>query len=130
MVHFSHFSNSELYLNDMQASKILDFFGFTTTGTVITTKDREFAQALLVEAIDASRSLWYIQTLYKSATKPRSSVERIINAFARKSLMKWFKSRFAWTNENVPIYDSVRNTTRWKASAVWHMRQNGLEMIW
>ena len=52
MAYLSHFSENELYLDDMQASKVLDFFGFSTTGTMITLRDREFAQALLVARAD------------------------------------------------------------------------------
>ena len=130
MGYFLHFSENEIYLDDMQASKILDFFGFTTTGTVITKIDREFAQALLVEAIDASRSMWYIQTLWDSASKPNSSVESIIKAFAKKSITKWYKSKGASKEAKVAIYNSVKNTIRWKASSIWRMRQNELEMIW
>ena len=130
MANLLHFSENELYLDDMQASKVLDFFGFSTIGTMITMRDREFAQALLVEAIDASRSMWYIQTLYKSASKPSSSAESIIKSFAKKALTRWFKSKVAGKEAKVVIYDSVKSTIRWKTSSIWRMRQVEDGMIW
>lgn len=130
MANLLHFSENELYLDDMQASKVLDFFGFSTIGTIITMRDREFAQALLVEAIDASRSMWYIQTLYDSASKPNSSVQSIMTAFAQKSLMRWFKSKVSAKRSKVVIYESVKNTIRWKANSIWRMRQVEDGMIW
>ena len=130
MAYLSHFSENELYLDDMQASKVLDFFGFTTTGIMITLRDREFAQALLVEAIDTSRSMWYVQTLWNSASKPNSSVESIIKSFAKKALTRWFKSKVSSKEAKVVIYDSVKNTIRWKANSTWRMRQVEDGMIW
>ncbi len=130
MGYLLHFSENELYLDDMQASKVLDFFGFSTTGTMITMRDREFAQALLVEAIDASRSMWYIEILRDSACKPGSSVQSIMTAFAQKSLMRWFKSKVSAKGAKVVIYESVKNTIRWKAGSIWRLRQNELEMDW
>ena len=130
MTFLKHFPENEIYLDEMQASQVLNFFGFSTAGTSITTIDREFAQALLVEAIDASQQMWYVETLYKATSKPNSSVQSIIKSFAKKALTKWFKSKTASKVANVEIYESVKKTLSWNFSSVWRMRQNGIEFTW
>jgi hypothetical protein len=93
-------------------------------------KDREFAQALLVEALDASKKMSYVETLFRATAKPNTSVQGVIKAFAKKALTKWFKSKMNPNDTHTEIYETVRTTLSWTSSSVWRMRNQGLDMDW
>ena len=125
-----HFSGSEIVLEDHEAWVILEFFFGGDVGLKpgqITEKDRSFAQALLVEAIDKSYAMSWIETLWKRSVKPNASAKGIIKALAKKALKDWFNDKDAksWTNKDgefPELYQSVVNqlTRNWRSE--WRIR--------
>jgi hypothetical protein len=65
----------EVVINQREASAILEFFFQMKFGvTLITTVDREFAQALLVSAVDSTYLLSFTEKMISVAMKPPASV--------------------------------------------------------
>ncbi|HEU5115991.1 MAG TPA: hypothetical protein VFT74_04875, partial [Isosphaeraceae bacterium] len=69
------FSPSELALTQQQAWQTLVFFFGGNASSVpgwITDNDRSFAQALLVEAIDKSYAMSWMETIFRSSIGPNA----------------------------------------------------------
>lgn len=107
------FSADELYLDEDETRIILKFFfpndEALIDGLVINDKARAFAQGLLVEAIDASYSLGFVQILSRIIGNPTKSPIKIIQSFTRKAAKHWFKHAKGCDLVNVRIYDRVRD---------------------
>lgn len=128
-----HFSSDEIFLEDHEAWTILQFFFGGDVGLEpgqITERDRSFAQALLVEAIDKSYAMSWVETLWKSSVKPNASAKGIIKALGKKALKDWFKDKDAkgWLDkvkengEFPELYQSVVNqlVRAWRSE--WRIR--------
>lgn len=106
------FSTDELYLNEDETRIILKFFfpndGAFIDGLVINDKVRAFAQGLLVEAIDATYTMGYLDILFRIVSNPAKGPVKIIRSFARKAAKYWFKNAKSCDLVNVKIYESVR----------------------
>jgi hypothetical protein len=130
MPQLRHFSRAEIYLSEMEAGEILTFFGLSTSGIAIELQDREFAQALLVEAIDASNEMGIISSLFSSSANPTSSVRSIITQFVAKSMLRWFRTeRSSAPPYERTIYASIRNTLCRNWRTAWECRRNGLGIL-
>lgn len=113
-----HFSEEEIILSGDEARIMLQFF-FTSESIKRQLDDdesmktvlREFAQALLVEAIDASYAMGFVEELFMSvATGFRGGAEKITKKFAKKALKHWFEHATLddlW-DEDLEIYETVR----------------------
>lgn len=75
---------------------------------VINDAVRSFAQAILVEAIDASYSAGFVEALFRSSANPTADALTIIKAFGRKASKHWFKAASINDLQDVKIYDFVR----------------------
>jgi hypothetical protein len=135
-----NFNGDEIVLDHHQAWQVLEFFFGGDVGSVpgqLTDRDRSFAQALLVEAIDKSYAMSWVETLWKSSVKPNSAVKGIIKALGKKALRDWFKDTDAksWLqkvreNDEFPeLYQSVvSNLTRnWRSE--WRIRLETGEFV-
>lgn len=127
------FKPDEIVLDHHQAWQILEYFFGGDVGSVpgqLTDMDRSFAQALLVEAIDKSYAMSWVETLWKSSAKPNSSVKGIIKALGKKAMRDWFNDTDAkdWLKkvkegDDFPeLYQSVVNnlTRNWRSE--WRIR--------
>jgi hypothetical protein len=112
----------------VQAAKILSFFwpGQMILPSDLSESDISFAQALLVEAIDSSYNMGYVEHIFKSFFMkiPASfgSVRDMIKDFAKAALKHWFKHATAGDLNDPKIYESVRLTLARNFASVWKMR--------
>jgi len=122
-----HFAGSDLRLDREQARLTLKFF-FPSTDidhVNITDDDRSFAQALLVEAIDASAQIGYVQVLFEHMHKPPTGFDFIKDL--AKDLVKfgsvtWYRHLSGKDFSDPKIYLSVRNTIQYQWGSVWAIR--------
>ncbi|MBL1277864.1 MAG: hypothetical protein COB30_017425 [Ectothiorhodospiraceae bacterium] len=68
---------------------------------------REFAQALLVEAIDASHAIGYVHGLFRSVKNPVKGALTILKTFGKEANQNWFKYASVSDLQNAQVYDFV-----------------------
>jgi len=68
---------------------------------------REFAQALLVEAIDASYAIGYVHGLFRSVKNPVKGALKILKSFGKKANQNWFKYASVHDLQNAQVYNFV-----------------------
>src|SRR5690348_8808717 len=107
-----HFAPGEIKLTGNDAFQVLKFFwpSFSVPIGNMNDTDREFAQAMLVEAIDASKHMGFIEWLFASATPPAGSFTAVLINFAKAAPLTFFKFAKADDLKNPVIYNSIRNT--------------------
>lgn len=69
---------------------------------------REFAQGLLIEAIDASCAVGFIESIFRSAVNPTKGAIEILKKFGKKSAKHWFKYASLHDLADVKVYEFVR----------------------
>lgn len=112
--YLREFTSEELFLDESETALILKFIFKKADHELIDQLPmsdylRGFAQALLVEAIDASYSVGFIQALFESSANPSKGAISVIKKFASKSAKHWYKNLNATDLQNVRIYDFVRD---------------------
>jgi hypothetical protein len=119
------FTASEVRLDNQQAFDVLRFF-FQHNASInisqITIEDRAFAQALLVEAVDASFHMGFIESIFTSAMSLSPSVKDIIKDLLRYAAQSWFRHATGRDMSDPKIYESVRATLVRNFRTVWSMR--------
>lgn len=125
------FAKSEIYISKHEAWTILRFFfgpQCTLRETELTDDDVNFAQGLLVEAIDASYAMGYAEILFKTfyGKVPGSftDVQSIVKSFVKKAAQHWFKHLGKKELSKAEIYDSVRNTIVLNFGTIFATRQS------
>ncbi len=107
------FTSEELLFNEEETRIVLKFIFEPTDHSFIeslTMNDavRGFAQALLVEAIDASYGVGFVDAIFRSVTNPAKGAIKIIKSFGKKAAKHWFKHASVHDLQDVKIYDFVR----------------------
>ncbi len=125
--YLQHFAPGEIVISNDQAQTVLNFFWPQKADTVsLTDADVGFAQALLLEAIDDSYSMGYVQILYDQFfMRPLPSMEKVREAakeFAKKAIKHWFKHATQKDLENPKIYESVRARMAAQYRSMWEIR--------
>jgi hypothetical protein len=89
------FSESELIFDEAETKHILKFFfqplRQRIDAATMTTEMRSFAQGLLVEAIDATYALGYIEILLKTYYNPGAGMKAALSKIGRRAAQHWFK---------------------------------------
>ena len=136
MSDLRHFSESELKLTQQDAFRVLRFF-WLEPGLLpqqLTAADRSFAQALLVEAIDRSYEMSYVEALFRNffGKIPVSfaAVEDMVKSFAKAAAKNWFEHATAKDLDNPQIYESVRSQIAYNFRSVWAIRVETGELIY
>lgn len=107
------FTHDELIFNESETRDIIIFF-FADRASQIKTlkindKIREFAQGLLVEAVDASYQLGFIQIIFETFFfKPNPNLSKMLKKLAKKSAKHWFKHIKSKDLSHIKIYEIVR----------------------
>lgn len=106
------FTKSELLFNDKETKLILKFF-FKRQHTridniVVTDKIRGFAQALLVEAVNASYALGFVESILRAVSKPGNGFKKILTKFAKNAAKHWLKQAKQDDIANIEIYEIVQ----------------------
>lgn len=104
------------------AHRVLTFFfgkGNVRLGVAnLGEQDIEFAQALLVEGIDASYKMGYVESLFR-AVAGKGKIKDIIKDFGKKALKHWFNHATEDDLRNAKIYKKVRNEARRNFNSAW-----------
>lgn len=119
------FSGSDIVLSNQEAWQVLVFFfggNASISPGALTDNDRSFAQALLLEAIDASEDMSWIEALFRSAMKLRPDVKDILKSMAKQFVKTWFKHATKGDLEDPTIYEAVKSslTRNWRSA--WAIR--------
>jgi len=125
------FSPNEIRLTNEQAWRVLRFFWPATSilPGELTEDDRSFAQALLVEAIDSSYRMGYVEHLFWLYVKIPpvalgfNSITDVVKGFAKAALKHWFKHATRADLANPQIYESVRTVLASHFRSAWEPRQ-------
>lgn len=129
-VHLKQFDNDELLFDENETVIILKFIFMNQheliDELIITDAVRGFAQGLLLEAVDSSYAMGFLDALFGSLMNPTAGVKKVIVKFGRKSLKHWFSH--ASTNDlmRIQIYDIVRNQLSISFLSVLKMHANGV----
>ncbi|WP_157134334.1 hypothetical protein [Photobacterium profundum] len=68
---------------------------------------RGFAQGLLVEAIDASYKLGYVEAIFRSSANPTKGAISLLKTFTKKASSHWFKHTRVHELQNIQVYQFV-----------------------
>jgi hypothetical protein len=107
------FKQEDLLFNEEETLIILKFIFEPVDHVVIeklTVNDaaKEFAQGLLVEAIDASYAVGFVEDIFRSTANPTKGAIEMLKSFGRKAAKRWFKYATVHDLQDVKIYDFVR----------------------
>ncbi len=111
-IHLLKFKKEELIFDEEETKIILRFIfknrHSLIDSLVINDKIREFAQGLLLEAVDASYALGFVHSLFGAVFNPGLGAKKVLFKFAKKALKHWFKYATAKDLMNIKIYEVVR----------------------
>jgi hypothetical protein len=127
------FEASEIVLTHQEAWQVLVFFFGGNAGIVpgwLNDNDRSFAQALLIEAVDASKRVGWIKSLWTSTVNPGASIQGILAKLAMKAARDWLKSCEPTDLKRAEIHLMVKNqlTLNWKSA--WLIRVDTGEPVY
>ena len=108
-----NFSEAELIFDEQETKAILRFFFQGMLNRIetleVTTEIRNLAQGMLVEAVDATYAMGWIELTFKWVTHPSSEMKKALQKLARQALRYWFSH--LKDNQSLleaKIYDSIR----------------------
>jgi len=136
MASLKRFSGSDLILDAEQAKAVLTFFfGEHEMPTAMTDEDRSFAQGLLVEAIDASYSMGYVEAIWDAITDKnilKGNLKGIVKSFVKLAAKNWFKRYKVNISKlnDIEIYQSVKVTLARNFRTPWQYRLETGEYIY
>lgn len=130
LVTLRNFSERELLFDDAETKEILIFFfrqrrERINTAT-ITAEVRSFSQALLVEAIDATYALGYIEIVWRTAYNPGSGMLKVLAKIGRKAAKDWFKHATQKDLLKAKVSSRVRDQLARSFSSVFAMMLDGV----
>lgn len=113
-VHLRVFSRSELIFDEMETKEILKFFFKADRQAIesceITEGLRNFAQGLLVAAMDASFAMGWIEVTFRWAANPGAGMKKTMKKLAKAASKHWFKHLKAGQSlEDANVYESIRD---------------------
>ncbi|WP_259396929.1 hypothetical protein [Shewanella sp. SG44-2] len=129
-VHLKNFKSSQLIFDNDETIIILKFI-FSSQHSIIDELDitdevREFAQGLLVEAVDASYAMGFIDSLFRSTMNPQDGAKKVIIKFGRSAAKHWFSHATAKDLMQIKIYDRVREQLSYSFGRVLVLYLNGI----
>ena len=113
-IHLRVFSKAELVFDDDETRAILSFFfphqEQQVAQTSLTDELRGFAQALLVEAVDATYALGYVEALFQSFyfRMPSVPMREALRKLGRNGLKNWFRHAKQKDLSNPKVFEIVR----------------------
>lgn len=125
--YLQHFHAAQLRLTRAQAAQILEFFfpDQPVSPDSLTDDDIGFAQALLVEAIDASDEMSYVQILFEKTymkAPSASIIKSLAKSFLKQAAKQWFRHATGKDWDDPKIYESVRRTISRNFKSIWGLR--------
>jgi len=113
LVTLKTFTSSELIFDTDETKAILKFF-FKSQHNLINTLNvtdniRSFAQALLIEAIDATYAMGFVEAIFKSSSNPGAGIKKLLKKFTKKATEHWFKHASEKDLLNIEVYEIIRS---------------------
>jgi hypothetical protein len=113
-VHLRVFNQSELIFDETETKEILKFFFQADRQTIelceITEGLRNFAQGLLVAAMDASFAMGWIEVTFRWVANPGAGLKKSMKKLAKAATKHWFKHLKAGQSlEDAKVYESIRD---------------------
>lgn len=109
--------DSELIYGEAETRQILRFFWPQQSDAIeampITNDARQFAQGLLVAAVDASYAMGFIAALAKTVVRPGSGIRVLVRKLAKRFVRHWWKHATRDDLLDARIYESVRRDLAW-----------------
>lgn len=111
-VHLKQFKPQNLLLDEAETRIVLKFIFKPADHELIDLLPvndslRGFAQALLVEAIDASYAIGFVEGLFRSTANPTKGAIKVLKSFGKKAAKHWFKHATVHDLMNVKVYQFV-----------------------
>lgn len=123
------FKEEELFFDEEETRIILKFIFKRRDAYIdklnIDDRLRGFAQGLLIEAVDASYALGFVDALFRSTINPTAGAKKILIKFGKKSFKHWFKHASAKDMMHIKIYERVREQIESKFVRILIMHANG-----
>ena len=128
-VTLREFKSHELLFDVAETRAILKFIFESKAGAVDTLevddRARSFAQALLLEAVDASYALGFVEALMSAVVNPRPAISKVLRKFATKAAKNWFRHATADDLLDIRVYEIVRRDLDWSFGRLFLMHANG-----
>jgi hypothetical protein len=108
------------------------FFGSNVPPTEnLTDEDVSFAQALLLEAIDKSYAMGYVQAIFDNFyMKIPDDVAEMVKDFAKQAAKNWFDHAAGKDLSKAKIYYNVKVMISNNFSTVWQIRMQGGDLTY
>ncbi|MDP2574419.1 hypothetical protein Q8W40_19665 [Vibrio penaeicida] len=124
------FKPSELNFNDAETKEILIFFFPSSQSKIkqapMDLKLKEFAQGLLLEAIDASYKIGFVQGLWEATINPREPLRKVISKLIQNTASHMFHHATTKDLRDVKVYDFVVKTLSLKFKSTLELHLNGI----
>ena len=136
ILQLRHFGPTELKLSPEQAQRVLRFFfpDQPIDAANLTTDDISFAQALLVEAIDASAHISFVEIIFDKAfiaiPTDYSIIKDIAKSLCRQAVQNWFRHVTGDDLRNPQIYAGVRNELARSSRSAWMTRMQTGDLLY
>jgi hypothetical protein len=134
-IYLRHFQKNEINLNPNDARKVLVFFFSNNVVPVeqLSDSDVEFAQALLLEAIDKSYAMGYVHAIYDAfygkIPGDADAVKDMLKDFVKAAARNWFDHATGKDLNDPKIYSSVRAMIAANFRSVWTIRMQTGEAV-
>lgn len=129
-IYLKEFNKNELIFDENETRDILKFFFKTEASAIakmqVDDRIRGFAQGLLVEAVDASYAMGFVESLFRATSNPGAGVKKVLQKFGKKALKHWFKHATAKDLMQIKIYETVRRQLELNFKTTFKMILNGL----
>ena len=131
-----HFAPTDVRISPEQAQRVLRFFfpDQPVDAANLTKDDIAFAQGLLIEAVDASTQMSYVQVLYDKAFMKLpvdySIIKDVAKSLCRQAARTWFRHVTGEDLRDPQIYESVRSQLARNFRSAWIIRMQTGELTY
>lgn len=135
MPALKRFKDDEVVIDRTTGWQFLRFF-WPNTGIKpgdLTGEDIKFAQALMVEALDSSASMGYVEVFFRSFSSPTNALGSLTSAAARlirNGFLHWYRNRRDVSLTNPKVYESVRRALARNYKSAWEVRIQTGELVY
>jgi hypothetical protein len=113
LVELRRFSEAELIFDQQETKDILKFFFVADRPGIdaaeITSELRNLAQGLIVEGVDATYAMSWIELTFRWVAQPGLGMRKALQKLARRAVRHWFKHLKTQSLHDANIYERVRD---------------------
>lgn len=113
LVELRRFSETELIFDQQETKDILKFFFVADRPGIdaaeITSELRNLAQGLIVEGVDATYAMSWIELTFRWVAHPSLGMRKALQKLARRAMRHWFKHLKTQSLHDAEIYERVRD---------------------